>query len=187
MAPPFAFPRSPPKPFSSDVPVPVNADNHPGRSFNARQSAVNNFLEGLACAGPSDRPPAVFCVRELEHGLVQTWETCVRETGRLPQDEVLKCRAREICRANKTAADDPVLLQKFQEYMLQKHGIPAKRQQQAEQQAEQEISVLPSNMQLNISDEEIGHMLQDMDMDLGLECLEGRQDTGGVSLTGFQD
>lgn len=110
----------------------------------------------------------------------------MRETGRAPHDEVLKSRARAICHSSKTSADDPDLLQKFQEWMMHKHNMSTK-QHQPQQVAAQEISVLPANMELNMSDEDVGHMLQDMDMDLGLEHLEGRQDTGGVSLAGFKD
>ncbi|POR39350.1 Homeobox protein 4 [Tolypocladium paradoxum] len=188
-APPYAFPKGHVEPFNDKVQVNMR---HGAKSFTAGQSAANSFLETLT--SDSCRPANVFCSRELETGLVDFVEKKVGDSGRLPSDEALQARAKQIVHSPQTAADDPVLLQKFKDRMLDKlpHALPAADADAA--------SLLPTNMDVNISDEELGNMLQDMDFDfntadmgldmnMGTGMLEEAEDAGGVSLglTGFKD
>lgn len=181
-APPYAFPKGHVEPFSDKVQVNMR---HGAKTFTAGQSAANSFLETLT--SDNCRPGNVFCSRELETGLVDFVERKVGDSGQLPSDEALQERAKQIVHSPQTAADDPILLQKFKDRMLEKlpHALPA-----ADADAP---PLLPTNMDVNISDEELGNMLQDMDfafnaadmsMDTGMGTgmLEENEDAGGVSL-----
>ena len=106
----------------------------------------------------------MFCSRELEAGLVKF----VLDEGGMPSDEELRAHAKEILRCNQTAADDKLLLAKFKEFMREKMGT--------EEQEE-----LPSGMEQMITDKEIGDILKDMDMDLGVGEVEEAEE-GGVHL-----
>lgn len=85
-------------------------------------------------------------------------------------------------RTDTTPVDDPVLLAKFQEWIVQKcPGVELA-------EPETETSCLPKNMDVNISDEDLEYMLQDMDFDFGSGQYDRAVESdGGVSLTGFND
>ena len=181
-APPYAFPKGHVEPFSDKVQVNMRTG---AKSFTAGQSAANSFLETLTL--DNGRPANVFCSRELETGLVEYVEQMVTDGGHLPSDEALRERAKQIVHSPQTAADDPTLLQKFKDRMLEKlpHALPAADAEDS--------SMLASNMDVNISDEALDNILQDMDFDfdaanIGMELsmstgmLEEAEDGGGVSL-----
>lgn len=155
------------------------------KPFKAGHDAANQFLETLL--SENSRPANVFCSRELEAGLVQFVKKNVTDTGRLPTDAAMQMRAKDIINAIETAADDPVLLEKFKAWMKNQlpHALPAD-----DDQTSQQPSLLPMNMDMNITDAELGDILNDMDFDFDVNTLEtGLQDqdeeSGGVSL--FQE
>ncbi|PNY28613.1 Homeobox protein 4 [Tolypocladium capitatum] len=189
-APPDAFPKGHVEPFSDKVQVNMR---HGAMSFTAGRSAANSFLETLT--SDDCRPADVFCSRELETGLADFVEKSVGDSGRFPSDEALQARAREVVHSPQTAADDAILLHKFKERMLGKlpHALPSV-------DADAAASLPPTNVDVGISDKELGNMLQDVDFDLntadigmgedmGAGMLEEAEDAGGVSLglTGFKD
>lgn len=151
------------------------------KSFPAGQSVANNFLETFTSRYP--RPAAVFCSRELEHGLVGYVENQVASTGRFPSDALIQAQGRQILNTNKTAAEDVVLLEKFKDMMKTK--LPLAGSPQATGTSP---SAFPSNMDINISDEEINSILQDMTFEfdtqdfVGGAQIEQMEDAGGVSL-----
>lgn len=154
-APPYAFPKGHVEPFDDNVRVSMWQG---AKSFGAGQSAANSFLETLT----SDRCrlPSVFCSRELEDGLIKFVEDSVKESGRRPVDEAIQAKAREIAKSAETAASDAVLLEKFKERMRDK--LPA-------QEADRDVDVphlLPRDMEVDISDEQLGSILQELEFDL---------------------
>ncbi|KJZ78002.1 hypothetical protein HIM_02639 [Hirsutella minnesotensis 3608] len=157
-APPYAFPKGHVELFEEDVSINMVQGAKP---FQAGQNAANSFLETLT--SEDCRPAAVFCSRELESGLTQFVRKCVDDGGRLPSDEALQAKAREILKSSKTAADDPMLLGKFKQRINEQfaHALPAAA---AANKGVGDLGVLPTDMELSISDEELGNILQ------GLEC-----------------
>ncbi|KID98463.1 C2H2 type zinc finger containing protein, partial [Metarhizium majus ARSEF 297] len=181
-APPYAYPKGSVEPFLEDVEVNMRDGAKP---FKAGHDAANQFLETLL--SENSRPANVFCSRELEAGLVQFVKKNVTDTGRLPTDAAMQMRARDIVNAIETAADDPVLLEKFKAWMKNQlpHALPAD-----DDQTSQQPSLLPMNMDMNITDAELGDILNDMDFDFDVNTLdtgvqEQDEESGGVSL--FQE
>ncbi|CAH0021950.1 unnamed protein product [Clonostachys rhizophaga] len=176
-APPYTFPKSQLEPFSGDVQISMRAGTKP---FSAGQSGANGFLENLTSR--DQRPAAIFCSRELERRLLEFTRNSVVDTGRLPSGDSLRRYAREVMRTDTTPVDDPVLLTKFQEWIVQKcPGVELA-------EPETETSCLPKNMDVNISDEDLEYMLQDMDFDFGSGQYDRAVESdGGVSLIGFND
>ncbi|VUC22103.1 unnamed protein product [Clonostachys rosea] len=174
-APPYTFPKSQLQPFSGDVQISMRAGTKP---FSAGQTGANGFLENLTSR--DQRPAAIFCSRELERRLLEFTRESVVDTGRLPSGDSLRRYARQIMGTDTTPVDDPVLLARFQEWIVQKcPGVEL---------AEPETSCLPKNMDVNISDEDLEYMLQDMDFDFGPAQYDRTTESdGGVSLTGFND
>lgn len=177
-APPYAYPKGNLGPFLEDINVNMRDGAKP---FKAGHDAANHFLETLL--SENSRPANVFCSRELEAGLVQFVKKNVTDTGRLPTDTAIQTRAKDIINAAETAADDPVLLEKFKTWMKDQipHALPS------DGETGQQPSLLPTNMDLNITDAELGDILNDMDFDFdintmgtGLETQE--EASGGVSL-----
>lgn len=147
------------------------------KSFSAGQFAANSYLEKLT--SKDSRPATVFCSRELENGLVQFVQKQVADTGRMPSDTAMQSRARDIAKADYTSAEDPALLGKFKDWMRKElpHMGPAV----------EEPAVLPTNMDLNLSDEELGNILQDMNFEFDPQDFNTDMDeAGGVSLGGFK-
>lgn len=151
------------------------------RSFPAGQSVANSFLETFTHRYP--RPAAVFCSRELEHGLVGYVENQVASTGHFPTDAMIQEQGRRILNVPKTAAEDVVLLGKFKDML--KKNLPHAA---SPPKAADSVPALPSNMDVNISDEELNNILQDMTFEfdtqdfVGGAQIEQMEDAGGVSL-----
>ncbi|KPM42396.1 hypothetical protein AK830_g4141 [Neonectria ditissima] len=179
-APPYAYPKAVLEPFHENVQVSMNDG---AKSFRANQSGANGYLENLT--SQYERPAMVFCSRELERGLMDFVEKHVMRTGRMPSDAMMQARGRQVLDANVTAADDAALLGKFKEMMAEK--LP--RASQADETMPV-APVMPSNMDVNISDEDINNILQDMNFEFdpqdfggaSLMDMEGMDDIGGASL-----
>ncbi|KAG8407106.1 hypothetical protein J3458_020600 [Metarhizium acridum] len=181
-APPYAYPKGNVEPFLQDVEVNMRDG---AKLFKAGHDAANHFLETLL--SENSRPANVFCSRELEAGLVQFVKKNVTDTGRLPTDAAMQMRAKDIVNATETAADDPVLLEKFKAWMKGQlaHALPAD-----DDQTSQQPSLLPMNMDMNITDAELGDILKEMDFNFDVNTLETSlqgqdEESGGVSL--FQE
>ncbi|OAA68962.1 Homeodomain-related protein [Cordyceps fumosorosea ARSEF 2679] len=123
-APPYACPKSEGgggggggvDPFADSVPV---AMRDGAKAVMAGPTAANSFLDALAA--PHARPARVFCLRELEAGLLRFAEGHALASGGLaPDDAALRAEARRIMRTDYTAADDDQLLGKFKELMREK-------------------------------------------------------------------
>ncbi|PTB63932.1 hypothetical protein BBK36DRAFT_1125494 [Trichoderma citrinoviride] len=178
-APPYAF-LGDHEPVNNDVEV---AMRNGAKPITAGHSAVNSYLEELT-SSPNRKPAVIFCSRELEWGLQQYAKGYFMDKGVLPSDTALKAKAREILRAAETAADDPILLDKFKAWLLTRlpqlaSGEPIRQEVDS---VDNLPSAVPTNMDLNISDAELGDILKDMDFDFGLGTMEGIEHDGGVSL-----
>lgn len=178
-APPYAF-LGDHEPVNNDVEVAMRTG---AKSITAGHSAVNSYLEELT-SSPNQKPAVIFCSRELEWGLQQYAKGYFMDRGFLPSDTALKAKAREILKAGKTAADDPILLGKFKAWLLTR--LPQLASGEPITQESDRVNNLPSavptNMDINISDAELGDILKDMDFDFGLGSMEGIEHDGGVSL-----
>lgn len=153
------------------------------KAITAGHSAVNSWMEELT-SSPSRKPAVIFCSRELEWGLQQFSKANFIDTGLLPSDMALRAKAREILKTETTAADDPILLDKFKAWLITRlpqlaSGEPIQQENNA---VDSLPSAVPTNMNVDISDAEIGDILKDMDFDFGLGTMEGIEHDGGVSL-----
>ncbi|KAL7912478.1 hypothetical protein GGI35DRAFT_252891 [Trichoderma velutinum] len=81
------------------------------RSYNVNRDTAERYVRAL-CEGEYQFPPSVFCSRELEDGLNTYIEDCMKALY-VPSDEDLRARARTILGVERTAADDPKLLETF--------------------------------------------------------------------------
>ncbi|UKZ54449.1 hypothetical protein TrVGV298_008257 [Trichoderma virens] len=81
------------------------------RSYNVNRDTAERYVRAL-CDGEYQFPPSVFCSRELEDGLNAYIEECIK-TLYVPSDDDLRAKAREILGVERTAADDPKLLETF--------------------------------------------------------------------------
>ncbi|KAL6795597.1 C2H2 type zinc finger-containing protein [Trichoderma sp. SZMC 28012] len=178
-APPYAI-RKDHDMVNNDVEVAMRTGAKP---FTAGHSAVNSYLEELT-SSPNQKPAVIFCSRELEWGLQQYAKAYFMDKGVLPSDTGLKAKAREILKATHTAADDPTLLEKFKAWLHTKLPVLASGEpiQQEPEGVNNFPSAVPTNMDINLSDAELGDMLKDMDFDFGLGSMEGIEHDGGVSL-----
>lgn len=163
-APPYAYPKGHVDRFNDDVAVGMRDGS---KSFKVGRSTANKFLNTLT--SPKARPATVFCSRELETGLVDYVEAYVADKGVMPSDEDMKAKGREILDADTTSAEDSVVLGKFKVYMRQKLGLPA------------EPTLVEPTMDLNLTDADLGNMLQDMECEFALGMVEENAD-GGVRL-----
>lgn len=178
-APPYAI-LGEHDPVNNDVEVAMRTG---AKAITAGHSAVNSYLEELT-SSPNRKPAVIFCSRELEWGLQQYSKANFIDTGLLPSDMALRAKAREILKSKKTAADDPILLNKFKAWLIAKlpqlaSGEPIQQETNA---MDSFLPAVPTNMDINISDAEIGDILKDMDFDFGLGTMEGIEHDGGVSL-----
>lgn len=133
----------------------------------------SNYLRSVILAPPT----TVFCSQELENGL----STFVAGSLGFPSDEAIRQKAREISGTETTAADDRVLLEKFKTMMRDKLGLGTgsgsgsmSSQQVSSMSSLEDLSTLPVDMDLGLSDCQLGDMLQDMDFEFG--------DVGGLGL-----
>jgi hypothetical protein len=111
-----------------------------------------------------------------------------------PNDEAIRAKAKEILKTPNTAADDPVLIEKFKKMMKERLGLAspseatfgAQAQVSQSQGALGEIQIsgtampgmdllsptgidlsFPPNMDLGMTDGELNDILQDIDFDFG--------------------
>ncbi|CCT64350.1 related to monocarboxylate transporter 4 [Fusarium fujikuroi] len=180
-APPYACPKASLEPFPADAQVSM------GQGAKSLPAAIaNSYIEKLT--SQAARPAEVFCSRELERGLISYVEDHVACKGSMPTDAMLQTRARRILDSQTTPADDADLLNKFKDMVAKK--VP---QAVATQDNIASAPAMPSNMELNLSDEDVNNILQDMNFEFDAQdfgvAMEGLQDTGGVSLNmaGFTD
>lgn len=175
-APPYAFPKGKVEPFREDVQVNMRDG---AKSFVAGHETANHYLETLL--SEDKRPPNVFCSRELESGLAGFVEKSIKDNRRFPSDAEMQAYAKGIIQTPQTAADDPVLLGKFKSWMKEK--LP----DDVMTGTVVEVPSLPSNMDINITDAELGNILEDMDFDFEIDGLgtglpEQTEESGGVRL-----
>lgn len=81
--------------------------------FETNQALLDGYIETFSSR--YSRPATVFYSRELKSGLISFIEAEITRGAGFPSDEALKLRSREILGSDKTAADDPGLLDKFKE------------------------------------------------------------------------
>jgi len=107
-SPPYIFPNEGGKNLPKfDGEVKVDMTNH---SFKVNPKTAEHFISNL---GKRFAPPAsVFCSRDLENGLNAFVKSHITN-GVIPTDDELRAKAREILGIEKTAADEPNLLEKF--------------------------------------------------------------------------
>ncbi|CAJ0549031.1 Ff.00g026440.m01.CDS01 [Fusarium sp. VM40] len=174
-APPYACPKASLGPFPADAQVPM------GQGAKSLPAVIaNSYIEKLT--SEAARPAEVFCSRELERGLISYVEDHVACKASMPSDAMLQTRARRILDSHITPADDIDLLNKFKDMVAKRvpHTAPA-------QDALANAPAIPSNMDLNLSDEDVNNILQDMNFEFDAQdfegvTMEGLQDAGGVSL-----
>ncbi|KAM0349013.1 hypothetical protein ACHAPU_003948 [Fusarium lateritium] len=181
-APPYACPKASLGPFPADAQLPM------GQGAKSLPAVIaNSYIEKLTSVAA--RPAEIFCSRELERGLISYVEDHVACNGTMPSDAMLQTRARRILDSHTSPADDTDLLNKFKDMVSKKisHTTPA-------QDPIVDMSAMPSNMDINLSDEDVNNILQDMNFEFDAQdfegfTMEGLQNTGGVSLdmTGFKN
>lgn len=81
------------------------------RFYNVNKDTAERYVRAL-CEGEYQFPPSVFCSRELEDGLNAYIEDCMKNLY-VPSDDDLRAKARDILGVERTAADDPKLLETF--------------------------------------------------------------------------
>jgi hypothetical protein len=81
------------------------------RPYNVSKDTAERYVRALI-SGQYQFPPSVFCSRELEDGLNAYIEECIMALH-IPTDDDLRVKAREILGVERTAADDPKLLETF--------------------------------------------------------------------------
>ncbi|PON22127.1 hypothetical protein TGAM01_v209001 [Trichoderma gamsii] len=86
----------------------VYVDNQP---YAVSKDTAGRYMDALF-EGEFRFPASVFCSRELEDGLNAYIEECIMGLS-IPTDDDLRAKAREILGVDRTAADDPKLLQTF--------------------------------------------------------------------------
>ncbi|KAK4165975.1 homeobox protein 4 [Cladorrhinum sp. PSN259] len=122
-APPYTVPNPNKLPLNNTNLLSINMRDG-AKPFSAHATTANQFIKALALDPQRNPPPAaVFCSRELEKGLAEFLQLEVMDKGRLPSDERIKEKARELVGTDKTAADDEVLLAKFKELMQERLGM----------------------------------------------------------------
>ncbi|KAI7758752.1 hypothetical protein LZL87_012258 [Fusarium oxysporum] len=128
--------------------------------FETNQALLDGYIETFSSR--YDRPATVFCSRELESGLVRFVEAEITRGAGFPSDEALKLRGREILGSDKTAADNPSLLERFKVWMMQLCN------QWQEEQAVNISSTLPCDVDINLTSAEIDSILADASFDMML-------------------
>ncbi|OIW31991.1 hypothetical protein CONLIGDRAFT_612267 [Coniochaeta ligniaria NRRL 30616] len=182
-APPYALPNhnatlQPSTPSTDRIAVAVRAGAM-AKTFETDPATANKYIQSLA-QGRLPPPAIVFCSRELENGLVEyiTAETAPFGLGHFPSDEDLRAKARDILGTQSTAADNPVLLEKFKDMVREKLalglGAPttvaksaAAGQGVAPGSAADGLGEVPLDIDMNLTDSQLTDILQDMDFEFG--------------------
>jgi hypothetical protein len=105
--PPFVKPK-PGKQIEFSEDTFVYVDKQP---YTVSKDTAGRYIHAL-CEGELRFPPSVFCSRDLEDGLNAYIEECIMGLT-IPSDDDLRAKARQILGVDRTAADDPKLLQTF--------------------------------------------------------------------------
>jgi len=124
------------------------------KPFESDVGTANHFLRTFTRRYPA--PAKIFCSRELENGLTEYVKRELQITGGVfPSDGQLRERARDIMSMQRTACDDPVLLDKFKASLKEAGfgGIAA-------QQQPAPASSMRATADFNL----------DMDLDLGFDA-----------------
>lgn len=157
---------------------------------NARapSTAMKSFNTGQDLKSRYPRPPIMFCSKDLELGLIAFVKASVEATGRLPSTDAIRTEGKRIYKYEPSSMDDAALVAKFQEWMTRKFPHAESPSAATVQEGESEPFFMPMNMDVNISDEELGNILQDMDFDLHDQQLgQTAEPDGGVSLAMFEE
>ena len=165
----------------------------------AESSTATKYLQAFTTR--YEPPAAVFCSRELESGLAAFVEEEVSllscgggkaaVEAAFPDDEAIRARARDILKTPSTAADDPVLLEKFKGMMKGRLGLAATSFDVTQPQMQMPpqgldlgglgntMSALellaptgldlsfPPEMDMALTDSDLMDILQDINLDLG--------------------
>ncbi|KAK6082530.1 C2H2 type zinc finger domain-containing protein [Seiridium cupressi] len=146
------------------------------KAFEPDAATANRFLQSLNQRYAA--PAKVFCSRELENGLTEYVKRETSKTGIMPGDDQLRERARQIMSMQKTAADDPILLEKFkaaaQQSIFTSQAIPMTAVPTISGTTASEAptdfatpgmpSVLPAGADMTLSDEQVNDILGDIDI-----------------------
>lgn len=138
--------------FDVSAPGPMQLDDNNNNSNNRATTALDVAGPVDMLDAPLPNPGLVFASREFEDKLVQFAVSEVASSGRMPADEALQARAKEISglevwQAQPTPADDPVLLAGFKMMVVEKvkavlgghnDGAGHNQQQQKQQQQQQQ-------------------------------------------------
>lgn len=194
-APPYAIPRG--RAISSNMDGSPNGDAHMAmtsagteagpRALATGEMAANSYIESLC--SQHQRPASIFCSRELEMGLVRAAWRSVTERQCVPSAATLRAHARQILGRDPqdptpTPADDPVLVSRFQDWARERMRCP-RIEEDNEAAMRLQDEDFPSFLDYQVSDEELGLMLQEMDFDMGdgnEGTLKHGEHDGGVSL-----
>ncbi|PQE29983.1 hypothetical protein CJF32_00000658 [Rutstroemia sp. NJR-2017a WRK4] len=96
-----------------DIELNVARVGEASKVVKVKGHTVNGYINTLKTRY---QPPAqVFCSRELEDALCELVNV-EKEHGRVPSDEMLRAKAREVLKVQNTAADDEELLAKFKNH-----------------------------------------------------------------------
>lgn len=121
-------------------------------------------------------------------GLVSFVKAHVEVTGSLPSTDSIRTEGKRIHKYEPSPMDDAALVGKFQEWMMRRFPRIASPSTATVHEGESEPFFMPMNMDVNISDEELGNILQDMDFDLhGQGQEQNAEPDGGVSLAMFEE
>lgn len=118
---PFAFPggRQPGPAFAGSSHA-AGSIGQADRPFGAPWKTASRFADAISAGYPP--PTKVFHSRELEEGLAGLVRHKA-ECGVFPTDEELRERGRVILGMERTAADEPALLEKFKEMIEREVGL----------------------------------------------------------------
>lgn len=110
--------------------LPQASLTHPAALRSGDMSSDFLAMPGVQTTGPVNKPisvdsGAVFSSQDFETKLMQFAVAEVASSGRMPADDALKAKAKELSgmevwQAETTAADDPVLLDKFKALVVDK-------------------------------------------------------------------
>ncbi|KAK6603104.1 C2H2 type zinc finger domain-containing protein [Botrytis cinerea] len=147
-----------------------------------RGKTANGYIKGLKQR--YKMPAQVFCSRELEEALLDLVKS-EKAQGRVPSDELLRAKAREILNMPNTAADNSQLLEKFKTH-YGVHSTSSSPHSQTQTQTYQPHAQSIPSFSTNqtpafLNDDDLlasfdQELLDNTEMDLGLE-LNGSSST----------
>ncbi|KAF4960826.1 hypothetical protein FGADI_659 [Fusarium gaditjirri] len=143
--------RTTASPVSDKIEIFIGNDATP---FEANETLLEEYIETFSSRYA--RPATVFCSRELESGLIRFVEDELTRGAGFPSDEALKLRGREILGSEKTAADDPSLLERFKAWA----------KELCNQKPVVVSSALPSDVDMDLTEAEIDSILADASFDM---------------------